>query len=458
MASPFFGVPSNPPKTIPGMSPETASIIQSVMADRERTSLSLNGLHASNNVDLSSAPLGAYMAAAPEPTLRERAGNAVYDLATAFGIPSAAQQYRNVVTGAIDFVPGVGDIIGAQEVARDFNAGNYGSAAIGGLASAVGIIPGVGDLAAKGIRKGGNSLSDYLGLAGNRTEGELDTAGRKILQTPKSGSSGQIAASNGSDFTDDEIGYDLPPEPPTRATEQYGGIEPPVSANGVLRFDIDGNPLVAPPERIAGLSDLGVDRPISPSEVSGLAEDLTGQPIMRAPGSHPDLADPEAPAVGLTYFDRQTNIPQGILVHEGLNPLHSAIVDAHEVGHGVDLWAKKIPTDGIKDNLKTLYHQLAKGSKPTAGQEIHTPMSAGYPADQVDQEYMAEAIRAYFRTPNEIKANYPDVAKRIREYVNTDENLMRSIQFNSMLGAGVAGGAGLAVASGDNAEREREEY
>lgn len=74
-----------------------------------------------------------------EPSLRDRIGDFVYDNANALGLP--AQQYRDNTEFAADFVPGLGDALGAQDAKRDYDAGNYGMAALGGGLTAVGVLP-----------------------------------------------------------------------------------------------------------------------------------------------------------------------------------------------------------------------------------------------------------------------------------------------------------------------------
>jgi hypothetical protein len=89
-----------------------------------------------------------------EPSLRDRAGNAIYDVARALGMGSTANRMRNEGTAVMDFIPGVGEVLGVNDAMNDFNAGNYGMAAAGLGLTAVGAVPGVGDAAAAGVKKG----------------------------------------------------------------------------------------------------------------------------------------------------------------------------------------------------------------------------------------------------------------------------------------------------------------
>jgi hypothetical protein len=97
--------------------------------------------------------LGDYIAQAEmksrTPTLRERIGNLIYDAAQGAGLRQSAQSMRSNAETAVDFVPGLGDAIGAQEAGRDLGAGNYLS---GGLGLAATLVPGA--IAEKAVKKG----------------------------------------------------------------------------------------------------------------------------------------------------------------------------------------------------------------------------------------------------------------------------------------------------------------
>lgn len=384
----------------------------------------------------------------------EHISDRVFEMARAFGIPDRqATGLARIPENLVDVLPIAGDVVGAEETYRDLKSGNYLSGGIGGLATVVGLFPGAGDLAAKGIRKGGKFLTDFLGSPSSLTAETGSTLDRKILHSIPNRPVGQSA--DMSDFTDDEIGFDLPPVPPRSAREQYGDTPPEIGPDGILKTDLDGNPLVAPPDRIVGLSDLGTDKPIEPVDTEYLAWDLLGRPIERVPGTHSELWNPDSPAVGKTKVGARRT-PRRILVNESLTPHQTALVDAHEVSHAIDLLAGKIPIDGIEDDLKSIYHQLAVGRPPFSGEAAHTPREAGYAATDERFEYVAEAIRAYFRTPEALKEKYPEVARRIRQNVNENLNLNRYVQFNAQLAAPVlgAGVGGVALGGGDEKDEE----
>lgn len=93
-----------------------------------------------------------------EPSLRDRLAWMVGDL---FGDDRTLRNWaQSTARGVADFIPGVGDAIGFDEAKRDWDAGNYGQAALGGALSAVGAVPGVGDLVAAG---GKGALGMFIG-------------------------------------------------------------------------------------------------------------------------------------------------------------------------------------------------------------------------------------------------------------------------------------------------------
>jgi hypothetical protein len=81
------------------------------------------------------------------PSLRDRIGNSVYDLASNLGFGSTANRMRNEAQFAADFVPGVGDFVALDDAGRAYQAGDYGQAALDGVSGLIGAFPVAGDLA-----------------------------------------------------------------------------------------------------------------------------------------------------------------------------------------------------------------------------------------------------------------------------------------------------------------------
>lgn len=102
-----------------------------------------------------------------EPSLRDRAGNAIYDIAQALGMGSTANRMRNEGTAVMDFIPGVGEVLGVNDAMNDFSAGNYGMAATGLGLTAVGAVPGVGG-AVKAAKPKPQWMIDILSKASDR--------------------------------------------------------------------------------------------------------------------------------------------------------------------------------------------------------------------------------------------------------------------------------------------------
>lgn len=92
------------------------------------------------------------------PSLREKLGNATYDIARYLGFPYA-NRMRDDLESAVDFVPIAGDAVAYDDAANQFNAGNYLGAAAGVGLATVGLIPGVGDIASKAIKRLPDSAS-----------------------------------------------------------------------------------------------------------------------------------------------------------------------------------------------------------------------------------------------------------------------------------------------------------
>lgn len=202
-----------------------------------------------------------------------------------------------------------------------------------------------------------------------------------------------------------------------------------------LAFDIDGNPL-SQTSYIAGRRTLGgMDESLSRIDQNGIAS-ASGIRTFKAPRTGSDLGGD----AGRYYRDRNS-----IYLDQSLDTQQADRVFSHEIGHSIDdrvqksisAAGSKIPTTGIKKDLLSIYEQLNTPGwfKPGRGM---TPKGQNYGPDVADGELIAEAIRAYGRDPNYMKTNFPDVAKRIRQHVNTNQNLKDVVQFNSAgLGLGL---------------------
>lgn len=100
-----------------------------------------------------------------QPSLRDRIAWGIAGGLGRFGADRHQQRWAaNKIGGLIDFVPGVGDVIGLDDAYRDYQDGNYGLAAVGLGLTAAGAIPGAGDMAVKGLREGADYIRSFRGL------------------------------------------------------------------------------------------------------------------------------------------------------------------------------------------------------------------------------------------------------------------------------------------------------
>jgi GNAT superfamily N-acetyltransferase len=68
-------------------------------------------------------------------------------------------RYADMLTGSVDFVPGVSEAAGVGDVRREVSQGNYPGAALAGVATALGVVPVIGDAAAKAVRGASQSAT-----------------------------------------------------------------------------------------------------------------------------------------------------------------------------------------------------------------------------------------------------------------------------------------------------------
>jgi hypothetical protein len=225
-------------------------------------------------------------------------------------------------------------------------------------------------------------------------------------------------------------------------------------ANGRLVEDIDGRPLTA--RIIVGRRTKdGPDVALTPDEVRDVG---FGARVIQYEFVDPGDVDlgPD-PAAILVLRDPDTN--EYLHAHIKTDSTQSdediPRLEAHETGHAVDEIVLQIPIDGVEDELRLVYSALGTGKwSPTP---TRSPESDGYATHEVRDELMAEGIRAYMTDPNWFKSVAPNAAKRIREKVNPNTDINRTIQFNSLGATGIGGlGAGMGAGGVLDAEEETE--
>jgi hypothetical protein len=212
---------------------------------------------------------------------------------------------------------------------------------------------------------------------------------------------------------------------------------PQTDPTGRLLVDMNGRPLVAnfvAGRRFAG----GRDVPLTPQDIDAA---LTQLDIRKVPIS-PIPNQPDS-VVGLFTGSERGRRPVGDLyVKSTMSPQDQALITAHEFGHAIDYFANEVAatlTSQEIGELRRVYATLRGG----AGRKtLHPqPETYGYEGHDVNQELVAEGVRAYVTNPNYFKAAAPRSAAKLREAVNNNKYLKRIIQFNSLGAAGIMGAA-----------------
>jgi hypothetical protein len=259
----------------------------------------------------------------------------------------------------------------------------------------------------------------------------LDTAGMVSLGTiSRPASAGNLASKAGKS-------YNLPTK------SEVGDV---LGRSGAGGLDLEGRPLVA--RHVVGRAEAGaVERSLNPAVLDEISERFAGGPIAAVPKSRLPTG-----AVGAVTKTGRGSL-EDARVLETINPDQFTNAARHEAGHIIDYVSGNIPTTGITKEIQQLY-DYGGSPNPNPRRPI-APDAFGYASPQYREEYMAEAIRQYMTAPDTMKAKYPAVAARIREYVNANPKIMDLIQFNSV----AAGGLGLAgMASPQFAEDETRKY
>ncbi|HZH27875.1 MAG TPA: hypothetical protein VEY95_11910 [Azospirillaceae bacterium] len=245
---------------------------------------------------------------------------------------------------------------------------------------------------------------------------------------------------------------------PTHASNSYGIFDPPElpprpfsddyphrarrDGAGNLTHDIEGRPLRARPQRIAGRRVAeGPDEPIHWKEFDDIVKEGTGKPTKIEEIPEGDL--------GSTYYNVRTRRPTRVVIREGLPPDVAKRVHAHEIGHVIDQLARgiKIPTKNINDELEKVYHQLGDNTsrrlEDNVPRELMTlpEKTFGYSKKDAPRELWAEGIRAYMTNPSYFKHEAPRAAALIRKVVNRNPKISGIIQFNTMAPVALATGA-----------------
>jgi len=261
----------------------------------------------------------------------------------------------------------------------------------------------------------GRSLNAYMGRAdGGMVEGREGHAGSGFVKPFIKGSK--------------HIPLVTPPAKAPRAFELDYPRGAEANASGRLERSIDNVPLTAP--YIAGRQTPGgPDVPLSKQDMEAIMAHITGRPVEYGP-----LKGGLADAVTVS---KGSGRPTGVTIANNLTDAQQELVVPHALGHVVDDRAGGIPLTGIRGQAEKTYNTLATGQERE--RHLTTPKTQGYSRDEVLPELSAEMIRAYATDPNYLKTAAPDVAKRIRDYVNPHPEISKVLQFNAVpaaIGAG----------------------
>lgn len=189
-----------------------------------------------------------------------------------------------------------------------------------------------------------------------------------------------------------------------------------------------------------------MERSLHPAVLDEIAERFTGGPIAPVPKSRLPTG-----SVGAVTKTGRGSL-QDARVLEALAAEQFQRAAQHESGHILDYAAGEIPADGLVRQLRELYDF---GGSPSANaRKPIDPSFFGYKKPEFREEYWAEALRQYMVAPDTMKAKYPEIAARIREYVNSNPKIMDLLQFNSL--AAPAGGvaAGFLYGADPSAEAD----
>ena len=249
-----------------------------------------------------------------------------------------------------------------------------------------------------------------------------------------------------------------PPQPlPQRPFSSDYNPENFAQPNGSqLTTDIGGNPLTA--RYVAGRRSVGGgDQALNSGEINDILG-LLDVPSTRVPAR--EIGGDAGRYGRVTSPDGE--VTNRIRIDQGLDSADLVNVQSHEFGHAINDMAGvynpatkygQIPTNGIVGQLDHNYdllnnRQLGNPAVPRKPRQQATPGTGEYPKSDWDAEKLAEAVRGYATDPNYFKTVAPDVAARVREFVNINPRLKNIVQFNS---AGAGLGFGLLGSNDDPA-------
>lgn len=179
-------------------------------------------------------------------------------------------QMVDAAVGSLDFIPGVGDAMGVGDLRQSIGSGDLIGTAVDSTALAAGMLPILGDAAAKGIKASETSLRNYVDIPTRSDFGP-------IIQTAEAG---RIVETPPRDFRN-EKGYSTNPLMGVTDLEQRPENIAPGSYRGLVdRYRNDPDYAMREQARLLG------GRYRQPENLfmqSGTYEDMLGRPIIVLP-------------------------------------------------------------------------------------------------------------------------------------------------------------------------------
>lgn len=223
----------------------------------------------------------------------------------------------------------------------------------------------------------------------------------------------------------------------------------PADLGGRLTHDMDGRPIrrgVVAGRRVVG----GDEVALTQAELDALAEAASG--VIPARSSRSLLPGKADGTVSRVVTENGVTYP--IRIADDLDEEGARRTLAHEVGHVIDMTTPPLRQNSVQTALKRNFSTGADGVVKDT--KLTLPQHQGYTSSQAEEEMIAEGLRAYLTNPSYLKSTYPELAKRLREMVNTAPAMAGRLVLNAAPPLAV-GGALLASQGGDARAAEASE-
>jgi hypothetical protein len=346
--------------------------------------------------------------------------------------------------------------LGAYDATRAIGEGRYTDAIIPGITAAAPFLGKAGKLVKDTIRArhtAGEIIEDLTNSKppdpahnfGETPNGQIRSAvGPTLEPKPLSIQAADRENPDDIEFTVPKAPWErsspwVAPHPPASRPPRDFALDYPHGAaadeEGFLDRDIEGLPLTSY-YTVGRRKKDAEDQVLSPRDINWFLDKHLGATIVRAPENQ------LLPGTVGQVRTGENGLPL-VKVWDKLPPDQTDTVVAHELGHILDEYAGRVPTEGLDDELNRLYSELATGR---SGPPFLLPEMRGYPPSDVPREKMAEAFRAYLTDANMIKTIAPKTAAALRK-VNKLPFFSKYLHFNG-IPIGLVAGAGATAVMG----------